>query len=126
MSPKVSVLIRKNSDEVIRVITNHYNMYNNEGAAESILSLFPAYLCYWELLWQHFLPGHLKLQLYQLRSFMYPHKKSYGNSLGTRSTPAHFTHNTIQNLCIQDSFHFHKILAQITESTRKHLPFVVI
>jgi hypothetical protein len=43
MSPKVSVLIRKNSREVIRVITNHYKkgsnqsdrrycQYNNEGA----------------------------------------------------------------------------------------------
>jgi hypothetical protein len=27
MSPKISVLIRKNSHEVIRVITNHYTKY---------------------------------------------------------------------------------------------------
>jgi hypothetical protein len=33
-----------------------------------ILPLFPTYLCYCELLWQHFPPVLLKLQLYQLES----------------------------------------------------------
>jgi hypothetical protein len=62
--------MRKNSHEVIRVITliiqrnRRYCQYNNEGADE-IFPLFPAFLCYWELLWQHFLPVLLKLQLYQ-------------------------------------------------------------
>jgi glycyl-tRNA synthetase alpha subunit len=55
--------------------TNHYKMsemserrycqYNNEGTDEIvILSLFPAFLCYCELLWQHFPPVLLKRQLY--------------------------------------------------------------
>jgi hypothetical protein len=77
MSLKISVLIHKNSHEVIRVITNHYTkcskgprycQYNNEGADEMIFPLFLAFLCYCELLWQHFLPVLLKLQLYQLGS----------------------------------------------------------
>jgi hypothetical protein len=57
-------------------------LYNNEGADEIILPVFPAYLCYCELLGQHFPPVLLKLQLYQLRSniqtkfFMYSHKKN--------------------------------------------------
>jgi hypothetical protein len=44
------------------------NMYNNERADEIILSLFPTFLCYCELLWQHFPPVFLKLQLCQLGS----------------------------------------------------------
>jgi hypothetical protein len=50
MSPKISVLIRKNSHEVIRLITrsvqsdHRYCHYNNEGADEMILPLFPAFL----------------------------------------------------------------------------------
>jgi hypothetical protein len=50
-------------------------LYNNQGADEIILPLFPAYLCYFELLGQHFLPVLLKLQLYQLRSNI--HIKSF-------------------------------------------------
>jgi hypothetical protein len=71
MSPKISVLIRKNAHEVIRVITrsvqsdHRYCQYNNEGADEMILPLFQ-HSSYCELLWQHFQPVLLKLQLYQL------------------------------------------------------------
>jgi hypothetical protein len=60
MSPKISALIRKNSHEVISTrsvqIDRCYCQYNNEGADEIILPLFPTYLCYCELLWQHFPP----------------------------------------------------------------------
>jgi hypothetical protein len=67
MSSKISVLIRKNSHEVMKVITNNYKklqsdsrycQYNNEGTDEMILPLFPTYLCYCELLWKHFSPPH--------------------------------------------------------------------
>jgi hypothetical protein len=78
MSPKISVLIRKNSYEVISnqliIITRsvqsdrRYCQYNNEGSDEIILPPLPTYLCYCELLWQHFPPVLFKLQLYQLRS----------------------------------------------------------
>jgi hypothetical protein len=81
MSLEISVLIRKNSHGVIRVISNQsltitrsvqsdrrYCQYNNEGADEMILPLFPAFPCYCELLWQHFPPVFLKLQLCQLGS----------------------------------------------------------
>jgi hypothetical protein len=59
MSPKISVLIRKNSYEVISnqliIITRsvqsdrRYCQYNNEGSDEIILPPFPTYLCYCEL-----------------------------------------------------------------------------
>jgi CRISPR/Cas system-associated endonuclease/helicase Cas3 len=57
MFPKISVLIRKNSHEVMKVITNNYKklqsdsrycQYNNEGTDEMIL---PLLLRYCELLW---------------------------------------------------------------------------
>jgi hypothetical protein len=119
MSPKISVLICKNSHEGIRVIKSliitrsvqsdrHYCKYNNESADEMILPLFLAFLCYCELLWQHFSPVHLKFQLYQLglnipSSSGTPTRRS---RTGSRCTPARFTigqHNT--SLCI----HYSKI-----------------
>jgi hypothetical protein len=48
MSAEVSVLIRKNSHEVIRVTSDC--QYYNEGADEMILTHFPALFCYWKLL----------------------------------------------------------------------------
>jgi hypothetical protein len=69
MTPKIGVIIRKNSHKVIRVksliITTsvqsdrRYCQYNNEGADEMIITLFPPFLSYCELLWQHFPPGFL-------------------------------------------------------------------
>jgi hypothetical protein len=79
MSLEISVLIRKNSRGVIRVISNQsltitrsvqsdrrYYQYNNEGSDEMIpLSSIPLTS---ELLWQQFPPVFLKLQLCQLGS----------------------------------------------------------
>jgi hypothetical protein len=92
MSPKISALIRKNSDEVIStlIITRSvqidrcYCQYNNEGADEIILPLFPTYLCYCELLWQHFPPVLLF---------------SHGNGLEDHSRTLHHTlHNILYSL----------------------------
>jgi hypothetical protein len=47
---------------VTSVIINRLSI-NNEGADEMILPLFPAFLSYCELLWQHFPRVFLKLQL---------------------------------------------------------------
>jgi hypothetical protein len=79
MSPKISVLIRKNSHEVIRVITNHYTKcycrYNNEGTDEMNFPLFPT------------IPLLLRIVVaaFSIRSL----KTSIVSCL--RSTPARFT-----------------------------------
>jgi hypothetical protein len=73
MSPKISVLIRKNSDEVIREIR-----ITNQGTDEMILPLFPAYLYYCELLWQHVQPVFVKLQLSMSIGIEYNNKKCGG------------------------------------------------
>jgi hypothetical protein len=94
MSPKISALIRKNSDEVISTrsvqIDRCYCQYNNEGADEIILSFFPTYLCYGELLWQHFPPVLLKLQEEVARKF---------SGLEDHSRTLHHTlHNIVYSL----------------------------
>jgi hypothetical protein len=68
MSPKISVLIRKNCHEVISVITNHYK----KCSKSSTLSNIPLYVA-------AFSTRSLKM------------KKLHGNSPGSRSTPARFT-----------------------------------
>jgi hypothetical protein len=131
MSSKISVVIRKNSHEVIGVITNHYKKCN--GTTDEI----PAFLCYWELLWQHFLPVVLKLPLYQLESNIpspscTPTRRSRTEILWARGALPHTSpYANTTHLCTSIQYSkinvsFHKILAQITESIRKHLPFGVV
>jgi hypothetical protein len=86
------ILRKKNShlnQSLIIIQSDHrYCQYNNEGGNKIILPLFKSYLCcYCESLWQHFPPVLLKLQ---------HKKKSHGNFLDSRSSPARFIiHYTI-------------------------------
>jgi hypothetical protein len=100
MSPTISVLIRKNSPEVIRVITNHYTkcpkcpycQYNNEEADEIICIPLLLRIVVATFSTRSFKTSIVLNGVQYIKSFMYPHKKkSHGNSLGSRSTPARFT-----------------------------------
>jgi hypothetical protein len=108
-----------------------YCPYNNEGVDEIIPPLFLAYLCYCELLWQHFQPVLLKLQLYQfqLGSNIPSHSctpRSRTEILWGRGAHLHTSPygNTITYLCV----YYSKINAPFSqnfsrERTRKYLPF---
>jgi hypothetical protein len=91
--------------------------YNNEGADEMILPLFPAFLDYCKLLWQHFPPVFLKLQLSieieYTKSFMYPHKKEilYTRTRGALPT---LHHTPTQYL----SIHYSKINSPFSQNFR--------
>jgi hypothetical protein len=79
-----------------------------------ILPLFPTYLCYCELLWQHFPPVLLKLQLYQLESNI-PNpsctRRSSTEILWARKALPHASPYTTQYLCI----HYSKINALFSQ-----------
>jgi hypothetical protein len=72
-----------------------------------ILLLFPAYLCYCELLWQHFLPVHSKLQLYHLGSNIpvlhVPPQKVTRKFSGLEEHSRTLHHTPTQHLCIHCS-----------------------
>jgi hypothetical protein len=115
MSPKISVLlIHKNSHEVIRVITNHTRsvqsdrcyQYNNEGADEMILPLFPAFPYYYELLWQHFPLVVLKLLLCNWDQVLHvPPQEVVRKFSGLKEHSRTLHHTPTQHLCI----HYSKI-----------------
>jgi hypothetical protein len=92
MSPKISVLIRKNLHEVIRVTRSvqsdrRYCQFNNKGTDEMIFPLFQTYLL---------------LRIVSI-GIVYPNKKkSHGNSgLEEHSRTLHYT--LTQYVCIDYS-----------------------
>jgi hypothetical protein len=132
MSPKIGVLIRKNSHEVIRVITNHYKVtaviVNTRRPRNdySTLSSIPVIS---ELLWQHFQPVFLKLHLHQLGSNIPSRPQEVARKFSGLEKHSRTLHHTpTQRLCI----HYSKINAPFSQNfrlnhkaTRKHLPFAV-
>jgi hypothetical protein len=73
-----------------------------------ILPFFQTYLCYCELLWQHFPPVLLKFQLYQLQCTQEVARKFSGLEENSRT----LHHTQTQYLCI----HYSKINAVFSQN----------
>jgi hypothetical protein len=79
--------------------------YNYEGADEMILPLLPAFLCYCELMWQHFPSVLSKFQLGpNIPSLSCtPTRRSRTEILWAQGALPHVSPYTTQYLCIQIS-----------------------